>query len=115
MVAIVLIGRDTVKLMVMAPLFWIGAYCPPAALLKRKLFGDGLHTNEVVSPGVVLTLTILRLNSVPEPVERRAASGRYVQSLNRAWSGIDNGSRNGPAGGGESSWLRRRRVEADYR
>ena len=35
--------------------------------MKIKLFGSGFQTNVLVSPGVLLTLSILRLNSVPTP------------------------------------------------
>ena len=35
--------------------------------MKIKLFGVGCQTNGLISPGVLLTLSILRLNSVPEP------------------------------------------------
>ena len=38
-----------------------------------------------------------------------------MHSLNRAWSTIDNGSSNGPTGGGDSSWLHWGGVEGDYR
>ena len=35
--------------------------------MKRKLSGAGSQSNEVEAPGVLLTLSILRLNSVPDP------------------------------------------------
>jgi hypothetical protein len=35
--------------------------------MKIKLFGVGFQTNVLVSPTVLLTLSILRLNSVPTP------------------------------------------------
>ena len=34
---------------------------------KIKLSGAGFQTNGLVAPGVLLTLTILRLNNVPDP------------------------------------------------
>ena len=36
--------------------------------MKTKLFGLGFQTNGLVLPGVPLTLSILRLNSVPDPL-----------------------------------------------
>ena len=38
-----------------------------SASSKIKLFGFGFQTNGLVAPGVLLTLTILRLNNVPDP------------------------------------------------
>src|SRR5476649_1410599 len=38
-----------------------------SASSKIKLFGFGFQTNGLVVPGVLLTLTILRLNNVPDP------------------------------------------------
>jgi hypothetical protein len=35
--------------------------------MKIKLSGSAAQTNGLVLPGVLLTLSILRLNSVPEP------------------------------------------------
>ena len=35
--------------------------------MKKKLSGAGRQTNGLVAPGVLLTLSILRLNSVPDP------------------------------------------------
>src|SRR6266513_3808196 len=35
--------------------------------MKIKLFGGAAQTRELISPGVLLTLSILRLNSVPVP------------------------------------------------
>jgi hypothetical protein len=35
--------------------------------MKIKLSGSGFQTNGLIAPGVLLTLTILRLNNVPEP------------------------------------------------
>ena len=35
--------------------------------MKIKLSGAGCQTNGLISPGVLLTLSILRLNSVPDP------------------------------------------------
>ena len=66
-VEIDLIGRDTVKSMPMAPFCCAGAYCPRVELMKRKLSGTGTQTNEVLSPVVPLTLSILSSNSVPDP------------------------------------------------
>ena len=35
--------------------------------IKTKLFGSACQTNGLVEPGVLLTRSILRLNSVPDP------------------------------------------------
>ena len=35
--------------------------------MKLKLSGSAAQTNGLISPGVLLTLSILRLNSVPDP------------------------------------------------
>ena len=35
--------------------------------MKKKLSGSAAQTNGLISPGVLLTLSILRLNSVPDP------------------------------------------------
>ena len=35
--------------------------------MKKKLSGAGFQTNGLVSPGVLLTLSILRLKSSPDP------------------------------------------------
>ena len=35
--------------------------------MKTKLFGIGFQTNGLVLPGVPLTLSIVRLNRVPDP------------------------------------------------
>jgi hypothetical protein len=35
--------------------------------MKMKLFGSAAQTNGVIAPHVLLTLTILSWNSVPEP------------------------------------------------
>ena len=35
--------------------------------MKIKLSGAGFQTNGLIAPGVLLTLTILRLNNVPDP------------------------------------------------
>jgi hypothetical protein len=35
--------------------------------MKIKLSGSAAQTNGLISPGVLLTLSILRLNSVPDP------------------------------------------------
>ena len=51
--------------MLMAPFSCTGACAPEAELMKRKLSGAGRQSNEVVSPGVLLTLFILSSNSVP--------------------------------------------------
>src|ERR1700675_257509 len=74
------IGRDTpaggvglgvgvgvsVPVIVMRPLFCVGTCEFRSASMKRKLCGSAAQTNGVVLPGVPLTLSILRLNSVPE-------------------------------------------------
>ena len=36
--------------------------------MKTKLFGGGAQTNWLVLPGVLLTRSILRLKSVPDPL-----------------------------------------------
>ena len=36
--------------------------------MKKKLSGGESQTNGLISPGVLLTLSILRLNSVPDPL-----------------------------------------------
>jgi hypothetical protein len=35
--------------------------------MKIKLSGSGFQTNGLIAPGVLLTLTILRLHNVPDP------------------------------------------------
>jgi hypothetical protein len=35
--------------------------------MKIKLFGSGFQTSGLIAPGVLLTLSILRLKSVPIP------------------------------------------------
>ena len=35
--------------------------------MKTKLAGSGFQTNGLIAPGVLFTLTILRLNNVPDP------------------------------------------------
>lgn len=38
-----------------------------SASIKRKLFGAAAQINGLISPGVLLTRSILRLNNVPDP------------------------------------------------
>ena len=45
----------------------MGANVPRLASMKTKLFGSACQINGVVSPGVLLTRSILKLNSVPDP------------------------------------------------
>ncbi len=40
---------------------------PKSASMKIKLFGSAAQINGVVAPGVLLTRSILRLKSVPDP------------------------------------------------
>ena len=42
--------------------------------MKIKLSGYGLQTNGLVLPGVLLTLSILRLKSVPDPLSGMKSS-----------------------------------------
>jgi hypothetical protein len=44
-----------------------GACVFRSASTKIKLSGSGFQTNGLVAPAVLLTLTILRLNSIPDP------------------------------------------------
>ena len=44
--------------------------------MKKKLSGDGSQTKGLVAPGVLLTLSILKLNSVPDPFSGVASSER---------------------------------------
>ena len=45
----------------------MGTCDPRLSSMKKKLFGSAAQTNGLVSPGVLLTLSILRLNSIPIP------------------------------------------------
>jgi len=53
----------------------------------------------------------------PRPVERREVEreGRYAQSLERAWTGIENVRRNVPVGAGEVKSLHLRGGKGDHR
>ena len=44
---------------------WVSRVSPS---MKTKLFGGGAQTNGLVLPGVLLTRSILRLKSVPDPL-----------------------------------------------
>ena len=46
----------------------MGAILPRSPSIKRKLSGDGRHVSVVFAPAVLLTLSILKLNSVPDPL-----------------------------------------------
>ena len=45
----------------------MGANVMRSPSMKMKLFGSGCQINGVVAPGVLLTRSILKLNSVPDP------------------------------------------------
>ena len=45
----------------------MGACVARSMSMKKKLSGSGFQTNGLVSPGLVLTLSIFRLNSKPDP------------------------------------------------
>ena len=45
----------------------MGVCDPRLSSMKKKLFGGWAQTNGLIAPGVLLTLSILRLNNVPDP------------------------------------------------
>jgi hypothetical protein len=54
--------------MVIRPLGVEAGACDSRSVsMKIKLLGSGFQTNGLIAPGVLLTLTILRLNNVPDP------------------------------------------------
>jgi len=56
-----------IPVMVMRPLFWLGETAFKSASMNSKSLGNGLQAKELVVPGTLLTLNILRLNSAPDP------------------------------------------------
>src|SRR5437867_1128308 len=52
---------------VMRPLGCGGTCVSRLSSMKIKLFGSAAQTNGLISPGVLLTLSILSWNSVPDP------------------------------------------------
>lgn len=62
------VGVGAGAVMVMSPLLWPDANVFRSASTNTKLFGGALQTNGLAEPGVLLTLSILRLNNVPDPV-----------------------------------------------
>ena len=69
-------GVGGTPVMVMRPLVRLGLCCPKSASKKKKLFGGGRQTNGLIAPGVLLTLSILRLKSVPDPFSGVSSSER---------------------------------------
>ena len=79
--------------------------------MKIKLSGSAAQVSGVLAPGVLLTLSILRLNSVPEPDSgvKSMREGRQAERPNRSWS-RQNVRRHVPIPGGESSFLHKQRA-----
>ena len=62
------VGVGVTAVMVMRPLgVAAGGNVSRLSSIKMKLFGTGFQASVLVAPGVLLTLSILRLNSVPDP------------------------------------------------
>jgi hypothetical protein len=54
--------------MVMRPLSWSGTCVPRSMSTKKKLSGSGAQTKGLISPGVLLILSIRSSNNVPDPL-----------------------------------------------
>jgi hypothetical protein len=62
------VGIGPVPVIVIRPLGVEAGSCVLRSVsAKIKLSGAGFQTNGLIAPGVLLTLTILRLNNVPDP------------------------------------------------
>lgn len=61
------VGVGVAPVMVMRPLVWEGENESKLVSMKIKSSGEGCQVSEVVAPGVVLTLTILKLYNTPAP------------------------------------------------
>ena len=61
-------GVGVTAVMVMSPLVWLGIIEVKSESISSKSFGLARQVNGVVSPAELLTRSIRRLNSVPEPL-----------------------------------------------
>ena len=61
------VGDGGTPIMVMRPLGRLGVCVSRLSSMKINPSGAGFQTSEVIAPGVLLTLSILRLKSVPIP------------------------------------------------
>ena len=78
--------------------------------MKIKLSGAGFQTKGLISPGVLLTLSILRLNSNPDPFSGVKSSEKADIRRNpgRRARSVQNVCGNVPVVGGESSCRHKR-------